>query len=106
MTTTDVLDTLTTLAVAGALTAPVVYLLERTHRRAALDGGRVAHWLRAVDEDADARRLADELRALAEPEPRPDRGPAATPTTSATSAAPAAARHPARHHAPRVTPAR
>lgn len=95
MTTTEILDTVTALAAAGALVAPVVYLLERTHRRASLDnGGRVAHWLRAVDHDADARRVEADLRAL--PTPTPDlRG---APTTSAP-----------RHHgrrSVRVTPAR
>lgn len=78
MTTTEILETVTTLAAAGALVAPVVYLLERTHRRASLDtGGRVAHWLRAVDHDADARRVEAELRALPTPTPEP-RTPAAT----------------------------
>ncbi|QIM20018.1 hypothetical protein G7075_00810 [Phycicoccus sp. HDW14] len=95
MTTTEILDTVTSLAAAGALVAPVLYLLERTHRRASLDnGGRVAHWLRAVDHDADARRLDADLRALPTPAPEP-RG------TSTTSAA--------RHHGRRpvrVTPAR
>ncbi|MGG5260656.1 hypothetical protein [Phycicoccus avicenniae] len=69
MTTTEILDTVTTLAAAGALVAPVVYLLERTHRRASLDnGGRVAHWLRSTDhDDADARRVAADLRALPTP---------------------------------------
>lgn len=64
----EILETVTTLAAAGALVAPVVYLLERTHRRASLDtGGRTAHWLRAVDHDADARRVAAELRARVTP---------------------------------------
>lgn len=65
MTITEILDTATTLAVTGALVAPVVYLLERTHRRASLDaGGRADRWLRAHDvDDADARRLAADLRA-------------------------------------------
>lgn len=95
MTTTEILETLTTLATAGALVAPVVYLLERTHRRASLDtGGRIAHWLRAVDHDADARRVAAELRALSAPGAT-RRGPAPTPAP--------------RHHGRRpvrVTPAR
>jgi hypothetical protein len=95
MTTTEILETVTTLAAAGALVAPVVYLLERTHRRASLDnGGRVAHWLRAVDHDADARRVQAELRALP------------TPTAEPRTTAPTGA---ARHHGRRpvrVTPAR
>lgn len=95
MTTTEILETLTSLAAAGALVAPVVYLLERTHRRASLDsGGRTAQWLRAVDHDADARRVAAELRALPTPEPV-RRAPA--PST--------ARRHPGRRPV-RVTPAR
>jgi hypothetical protein len=96
MTTTEILETLTTLAAAGALVAPVLYLLERTHRRASLDsGGRVAHWLRAVDHDADARRVAAELRAL----------PTSTLHQS-TRTSPGAARQQHAHRAVRVTHAR
>ncbi|MBM6400167.1 hypothetical protein [Phycicoccus sonneratiae] len=95
MTTTEILDTVTTLAVTGALVAPVAYLLERTHRRAALDnGGRVAHWLRAVEHDADARRTAAELRALPTPGLAP-RDPSASRTP-----------RPAGHRPVRVRPAR
>lgn len=95
MTTTEIVETLTTLAATGALLAPVAYLLERTHRLASLDsGGRDAHWLRAVDHDADARRVAAELRA------------APTPEAAWRAQAPTPAR---RHHGRRpvrVTPAR
>lgn len=91
MTLTEILDTATTLVVTGALVAPVVYLLERTHRRASLDaGGRTAHWLQAHDvDDADARRLAADLRAA---QPTPIARQAGTPTRSAVRcpAAPAA----------------
>ncbi|MBT9256396.1 hypothetical protein KMZ32_17810 [Phycicoccus sp. MAQZ13P-2] len=82
MTFTEILDTATTLAVTGVLVAPVVYLLERTHRRASLDaGGRADRWLRAHDvDDADARRLAADLRAA---QPTPAEPQAGAPTRSA-----------------------
>ena len=62
MTTNEILDTALTLIAVLALVSPVVYLLERTHRRASLDaGGRLAGYPDPTD--ADARRTRAELRA-------------------------------------------
>ncbi len=68
MFTNEILETVLTVAAAGALLAPVVTLLERTHRRTSADhGGRS---LGPTDRrDADARRVGDELRARAGEDP-------------------------------------
>ena len=75
MFTNEILETVLTAAAAGALLAPVVALMERTHRRMSLDnGGRIAHLTdgRGTDRrDADVRRVRDELRARAAEEPAP-----------------------------------
>lgn len=62
MFTNEILETVLTAAAAGALLAPLVALMERTHRRMSADrGGRIG-WL-TDGRDADARRINDELRA-------------------------------------------
>lgn len=77
---TQIIDTATPVAAALLLTGPVVYLLERTHRRASLDaGGRLGRRLAA--DDPDLRRTRDELRfrAAEERRPEPTRGTATAP---------------------------
>ncbi|MFQ6173074.1 hypothetical protein ACK8HX_15820 [Oryzobacter sp. R7] len=62
MFTNEMLETVLTAAAAGALLAPLVALMERTHRRMSADqGGRIG-WF-TDGRDADARRINDELRA-------------------------------------------
>ena len=63
MTMTSTLDTILTIAALGGLAAPVAYLLERTHRRDRHEHGARTSWTAARD-DADRRRIADELSAV------------------------------------------
>ncbi len=81
MFTHEILEAVLTAAAAGALLAPVVALMERTHRRTSLDnGGRTATFTngRGTDRrDADLRRVRDELRARAAEEPVATTAPAA-----------------------------
>ncbi|WP_377640542.1 hypothetical protein [Oryzobacter terrae] len=97
MFTTEILETVLTAAAAGALLAPVVALMERTHRRMSLDnGGRISRYTdgRGTDRrDADTRRVRDELRARAAEEP-------ATATTTAPVAV--RRREPSRSHGVRT----
>ena len=74
MTTNEILDTALTLIAVLALVSPVVYLLERTHRRASLDGGgRLAGYPDPTD--ADARRTGEDALLLEArwPDPAPTR---------------------------------
>ncbi|MGL4746063.1 MAG: hypothetical protein ACRCXL_16970 [Dermatophilaceae bacterium] len=64
----EILETALTAAAAGAVLAPAVALMERTHRRSAADhGGRAGRFTDRYtdDRDADARRVSGELRARA-----------------------------------------
>ncbi len=92
MFTNEILETVLTAAAAGALLAPVVTLMERTHRRMSADNGGRITWFTDA-RDADARRIRDELRARAGEEPT-------ARTTSRTTTAPAAGsrREPSRSH--------
>lgn len=73
MSTNEILDLVLTAAATGALLTPVIALLERTHRRAAADNGGRIGWSTDAD-DADVRRVHDELRARAGEEPSPRTG--------------------------------
>lgn len=68
MTTNEILDLALTAAATGVLLAPLVALLERTHRRTTVEHGGRPGWT-TDRHDADARRLHDELRARAGEEP-------------------------------------
>lgn len=63
MNTTSTLETILTLAALGGLTAPVIYLLERTNRRDRREHGARTSWAPARH-DADRRRIADDLSAF------------------------------------------
>lgn len=63
MTTTSILETVATIALAGGIAAPVAYLLERTHRRDRREHGIRTSWT-AARHDADTRRIADEIHLL------------------------------------------
>jgi hypothetical protein len=63
MNTTSTLETILTLAALGGLTAPVIYLLERTNRRDRREHGARTSWTLARH-DADYRRIADDLSAF------------------------------------------
>ncbi|HMM97060.1 hypothetical protein [Phycicoccus sp.] len=90
---TQTVASIAPLAAVLTLAAPVVYLLERTHRRASTDpGGRVGR--RGEVEDADLRRVRADLAA-----------PAAE-DSSAGRATPAPRASAATRPAVRVTPAR
>ncbi|PKW26333.1 hypothetical protein [Phycicoccus duodecadis] len=74
----QLLDTASPVAAALLVTGPVVYLLERTHRRASrAAGGRLG----LPAGDPDVRRTRDELRfrAAEEGRPEPTRGTATAP---------------------------
>ena len=77
MFTNEILETVLTAAAAGALLAPLVALMERTHRRMSADQGGRTGW--STDRrDADARRIHDELRARAGEEPASSGSPRET----------------------------
>ena len=63
MDTNTIIETLTTVAALGALAAPIVVLLERSHRRERREHGIRTSWT-APGADADTRRIADEIHAL------------------------------------------
>ena len=63
MDTNTIIETLTTVAALGALAAPIVVLLERSHRRERREHGIRTSWT-ATGPDADTRRIADEIHAL------------------------------------------
>jgi hypothetical protein len=63
MDTNSILETIATIAAIGALAAPVAYLMERTHRRDRREHGIRTTWT-WTSQDADTRRIADELSAF------------------------------------------